>query len=225
MTTNFSPVYSQHTYLTRPIYSYAIFGERHSGTNWLEKVINTRLYLSNKNYFGENSSKHFLRFLDWNRLSNAHDTLFICITRNIYDWIHGFYKLPHHVGANICYDMHHFLTSEWKNEDRDYDYITLQPYKNIFELRKSKLIFYYSYLSILVDNLIIIKYEDLMIDPENIINYISNLYGCNKTQNQYSKMLKPMIKKPYKIKKETRKIINKLTSWDTEKTFGYYLLD
>lgn len=219
--TQFDPIYSQNTSLTFPIENYTIFGERHSGTNWLEKIINIRLNLPIVNHFGHNTSKHFITYLNWKILSDSHKTLFICITRNIYDWIHGFYKLPHHVSPHVHDTMEHFLTQEWRNEERDYDYISLKPYKNIFEMRKSKLNFYYNYLPILVDNLIIIRYEDLLVDPENIIQFISNNFNCAKT-NEYSKLILPKQKRSYKVKNTTKEIINSSTDWEMENIFNYY---
>lgn len=219
--TQFDPIYSQNTSLTFPIENYTIFGERHSGTNWLERLINIRLNLPIVNHFGDNTSKHFIRYLNWKILSDSHKTLFICITRNIYDWIHGFYKLPHHVSPYVHDTMEHFLTQEWRNEERDYDYISLKPYKNIFEMRRSKLNFYYNYLPILVDNLIIIRYEDLLVDPENIIQFISNNFNCAKT-NEYSKLILPKQKRSYKVKNTTKEIINSSTDWEMENIFNYY---
>jgi hypothetical protein len=220
----FNPIYSHHTPLTFPIENYTIFGERHSGTNWLERLINIRLNLSIINNFGDNTSKHFIRYIDWKLLSNSHKTLFICITRNIYDWIHGFYKLPHHVSGNICDSMENFLTKEWKNEERDYDFISLKPYNNIFEMRKSKLYYYYNYLPILVDNLLIIRYEDLLVNPENIIDFISNNFNCIKTTRKYVPMILPKQKKLYKVKDHIRQIINSSADWEAENLFQYHMI-
>jgi len=224
MTNIFQPIYIQNANPNRPIKNYYIFGERHSGTNWLERLISIRLNLPQVYYLGDNVSKHFIRFLNWGDIVESKETLFICITRNIYDWIHGFYKLPHHVKSDICYNIENFLISEWNNEPRDNDYFSLKPYSNIFEMRQSKLFFYYDILSLLADNLLIIRYEDLMQDPENIITTISETFNYSKTNNPYSRIILPKIKHPYKIKKSTRETINRMTNWDTEKIFKYEII-
>lgn len=217
----FKPVYLQYTPLAGSIYNYAIFGERHSGTNWLEKIIQCRLNLPLINNLGDNSSKHFIRYLDWSKLTNAHNTLFICITRNIYDWIGGFYKLPHHVDANICGSQYQFITSTWLSGDQDYNFITNKPYHNIFDMRKSKLIFYYEYLSILVDNLLIIRYEDLLVDPENVVQLIGSVFHIKTTNQNYGTFILPRKKTPYRIKSDIINIINAQTDWSLEKIYNY----
>lgn len=218
----FNPVYFQSTPQAGSIYNYTIFGERHSGTNWLEKIIYCRLNLPLVNNWGNNTSKHFIRYLDWSKLTNAHNTLFICITRNIYDWIGGFYKLPHHVDANICGSRHQFITSTWLSGDQDYNFITNKPYHDIFDMRKSKFIFYYEYLSMLVDNLLILKYEDLLINPENTITFISDQYHLKTTTKNYSSFILPRKKIPYRFASNIKEIINSRTDWRIENIYGYY---
>lgn len=202
------------------IQEYTILGERHSGTNWLERLVSTRLKLPLTWRFG---SKHFIDSLNPNLMASAQNTLFICVTRNIYDWIGGFFKLPHHVDTTIAFDIDKFLLSEWKNQCFDNHYFLHKPYKNIFDLRANKLIFYFTFLPNIVDNMLIIRYEDLLIDPELIINFISDIYSIDKTTKKYSKLIVPRKKSHYKLKNRILQIIDNNTDWSIEYNYKYYI--
>lgn len=65
---------------------YTIYGERCSGTTYLENIINMNF---DANITYEYGWKHFFGF---NELKNSDDTLFICIVRNLPDWINSFYR-------------------------------------------------------------------------------------------------------------------------------------
>ena len=78
------------------ITKYTIYGERCSGTNYLENLINENFDVKLTWEYG---FKHWFGF---NNLSNSDDTLFICIVRNPVDWVNSFYRTPHHL--KIKYD-------------------------------------------------------------------------------------------------------------------------
>lgn len=208
-------------YNNKPIKNFTIIGERHSGTNWLEKILSNQLHSELTWEFG---SKHFVN-PNPNLLAGANNCLFVCITRNIYDWIGGFYKLPHHVESSMLKDMQTFLLNEWKSSVYDNDYLTKKPYKNLFELRNYKLKYISVFLPFIVNNMICLKYEDLLIQPTNIVDFISNKYQIKKTNKKYGKFIQPRRKKLYKLKQNVIKTINDNTNWQTENFFGYYAKD
>ena len=63
------------------IKKYTIYGERCSGTNYLENIIDINFDV---NLTWEYGHKHFFGHQD-NKLKNSDDTLFICIVRNLPD--------------------------------------------------------------------------------------------------------------------------------------------
>ena len=71
---------------------YTIYGERCSGTNYLENIINV-------NITWDYGWKHFFGFQD-DKLKKSDDTLFICIVRNLPDWINSFYREKYHLPLN-----------------------------------------------------------------------------------------------------------------------------
>lgn len=212
----YKPIYSQHR-CKDTIKNYTIIGERHSGTNWLENILSSRLSCD---LTWDCGSKHFIN-PNPNKLAQSNNTLFVCITRNIYDWLGGFFRLPHHVDRSITSSLNDFLLKEWKCEIYDNDYLTNKPYKNIFELRKYKLQYIQIFLPCIVNNLVVTRYEDLCIDPETLVTFISETFSINKTHYKYYKGTLPKLKAPYLFSHNELDIINSNTDWETEKYFNY----
>ena len=75
------------------IKNYTIYGERCSGTSYLERIMGLNFDINRTWNYGW---KHFFGFQD-DKLANSDDTLFICIIRNLPDWINSFYRTPHHL--------------------------------------------------------------------------------------------------------------------------------
>jgi hypothetical protein len=152
---------------------YTIYGERCSGTNYLENIINMNFDV---NVTWEYGWKHFFGFQD-DKLKNSDDTLFICIVRNLPDWINSFYRNQHHwpkCKQMLCNEkrLDEFLNKEFysvfdkdqteRMEDRNI--YTGERYKNIFELRHTKIKWILEDLPNKVKNCIFIRYEDLIND-------------------------------------------------------------
>lgn len=152
------------------IQKYTIYGERCSGTNYLEELMTLNFDIPITWDYGH---KHFFGFQD---LTNSDDTLFIGIVREPYEWINSFYREQHHLPENFK-NIHHFLNNEFYSlhlhgnkeeimEDRNMCNPS-QRYKNIFEMRNTKLSFLLYYIPSRVKNYILIRYEDLMSDFQN----------------------------------------------------------
>ena len=65
---------------------FTIYGERCSGTNYLESLMVNNFDVS---ITWDYDWKHFF---GWHSLNNSDDTLFIGIVRNPVDWLNSFYK-------------------------------------------------------------------------------------------------------------------------------------
>jgi len=90
------------------INKFTIFGERNSGTNYLQKTLEEMLYIKFTNEYG---FKHwYIKDLTPRGINNtttdneciksindSDDTLFIVIVRNVYDWVGSMYNKPHHI--------------------------------------------------------------------------------------------------------------------------------
>ena len=162
-----------------------IYGERCSGTNYLEELISLNFdvqLLDNQEY----GWKHFFGHTD---LTNTDDILFICIVRELHSWINSFFRVMHHLllkYESICYDLSNdvkiykflndeFYSIEYKDKNvyeiiADRNIYTKQRYKNIFELRHIKNKFIIKDLPNIVTNYVLIRYEDLLNNFENTMN-------------------------------------------------------
>ena len=163
------------------IKKFTIYGERCSGTTYLEALIRTNFDVKITWEYGW---KHFFGF-DEEKLKESEDTLFICIVRNPVDWINSFYRKQHHwylknnKRLSNIQKLYYFLNKEfWSCNDNDTKNIlneimkdrniyTNNRYKNIFELRHTKLKYIIEDLPKKVKNYIFIRYEDLL---NNFIN-------------------------------------------------------
>lgn len=157
-----------------------IYGERCSGTNYLEQLININFDVDITWEYGW---KHFFGFQD-DTLKNSDDTLFICIVRNLPDWINSFYREKHGLPLRYKTNMsdkeklNEFLNKEiWSFHEKngtnrdtslevmeDRNIYTGERYKNIFELRHTKIKWMLEDLPNKVKNCIFIRYEDLIND-------------------------------------------------------------
>lgn len=217
--------------LTNPIHNFTIFGERHSGTNFLQQIISNNLKVKLTWEFG---GKHWIGNTDWSELSSNKTTLFIGIVRNIYDWIGGMYKKPHHIKIIGEKTYKQLLTSSFvayhdPNSDKvieeEVNYITQQPYSNIFECRLYKNLFLLHYMPFLVDNFIMIRYEDLILYPEEILRFVSDVFRIQrKKRDSIISKTQAAIgrnKKPYILPEDVIELINGSTCWSTENICGY----
>jgi hypothetical protein len=162
------------------INKFTIYGERCSGTNYLEELIGLNFNVQLTWNYGW---KHFFGFDD---LSNSDDTLFICIVRDLHDWLNSFYREKHHlpllfleISDDEKKDM--FLNKEiysigYKNKTElpDRNIYTNERYKNIFELRHTKNKFLIEDLDKKVKNYILIRYEDLLNNFDETMNKIKD---------------------------------------------------
>lgn len=205
-----------------------IYGERCSGTNYLEQLLILNFDVEVTWNYGW---KHFFGFQD---LSHTDDILFICIVRNLYDWVNSLYREKHHLPSclttnidiflndtfySLHYDNNNNITNEEIFEDRNIE--TNERYKNIFELRRVKNKFLVEKLPTLVKNYCIITYDELTNEFTKTMN---KLKSCGiKIKNNIEFPLnisyyktdknKLFIKKENKISKEK---IDKLIIGDAE---------
>lgn len=202
------------------INSFTICGERHSGTNWLENLLKIRCGLNLTWGYGY---KHWINDINWNvyKRKECESTLFLCITRNIFDWIPAFFLQPHHVRSEIIGDFNLFINSQWNKDYKELNFITQKPYHNIFELRKQKLEYYYYFLPLLVSNIVIITYEELLSDTKGFLSFLKNEFDIKVIDNQPNSFIDPHVKTKYKLTSNQKQNIVNLTDWQTENLYGY----
>jgi hypothetical protein len=161
------------------IKNFTIYGERHSGTKWLEQTIKYRFDLP---ITWEYDHKHFFGCCDWQNLNKAKNTLFIGIVRNIYSWIKGMNKIPYHLTSKDVLSISPWKSIGISTSRCDSHWYTKDLYNDIFDMRYCKNYFLYYLMPYLVDNYIFIRYEDFIIHHEEIISTISDVYYLKKKE-------------------------------------------
>ena len=152
-----------------------IYGERCSGTNYLEQLL---LLNFDVEIIWDYGWKHFFGFND---LTNSDDTLFIGIIRNLEDWINSLYREKHHI-QHLSKNIDIFLTDTFYSKDNNNNEImddrnidTGERYKNIYELRLVKNKYLIEKMPNLVKNYCLITYDDLI---DSFLDTMNKLKNC-----------------------------------------------
>lgn len=189
-----------------------IYGERCSGTNFLENAI---LENFNVEISWEQGSKHFFCFNDYSK-RNFDDTLYIGIIRDPIYWINSFSKELHHVPEINRKNLKNFLFNEFYSVNdeieaspklqtvlfnnkpkkiyryslmiKDLNYITNKKYKNIFELRKLKNDYLINIMPTKVKNYILINYEKLLNNYDETLEFIKNKFSLIQKNPTFKKI-------------------------------------
>jgi hypothetical protein len=202
---------------------FTIYGERHSGTKLLQKAISLNFKAKFTHEYG---CKHFIGFTNIGSLANSHDTIFICIIRNPYDWILANNRQPHHCPIRNL-DLVYF--KDWYSiypnkqeilEDRCYwDNIR---YKDIYELRYWKILYLFDILPILAHNYIFIRYEDFILDQLYYFDYIHTFFDMSMTpRSNKSRQVSIEPPKDYSMSQNDLEYVNRNIRWDIENKCGY----
>jgi len=167
---------------------FTIYGERCSGTNYLEQLMVENF---NIDVVWNYDWKHFFGFYDFKHTAEEDNTLFIGIIRDPLHWIYSLYLNKHHIPKELN-ELQNFLTREFYslNNDnsvntKDFNYTTHQKYKNIFEMRKMKNDFLMTIMPKKVKNYILIRYEDLRDNNTQTLNLIKSRFNLTNKYTIY----------------------------------------
>ncbi len=177
---------------------FQIFGERCSGTNYLQSLLE-------KNFPDCKISwkygwKHFPCWYDtpwvrafhfennpvYSELVGHEEFLFIIIFRHPYDWLRSFYLQPHHVAKehNLS-SFSAFIRDRWRLDSHCYKYdldpIHLCNLDNVIKLRTAKI---QNMLKIKdkVFNVYYVNYETLRDKPYEVITEISRIFSLRRSK-------------------------------------------
>jgi hypothetical protein len=191
------------------IKNFTILGERCSVTNYLEELIKTNFNIDITWKYGW---KHFFGFYNFQKNQEEDETLFIGIVRHPIYWIDSFFREQHHI-PNKPKNLDSFLFNEFYSIDEknnneiiknDFNYITGKKYKNIFELRFLKNSYLINTMPNNVKNYILINYENLRDNTNNVLSIIEQRFSLIKKFEIYKNI---DYYKNYKNKKYNNKKI------------------
>jgi hypothetical protein len=189
-----------------------IYGERCSGTNYLAELLELNFEVNMLPVTADckYGHKHFFGFQD---LSDSDDVLFIGIVRNPVKWINSLYRVPHSVKHENILSVQRFLYNEHVSYIKNPLFKTRKPmvfnqgeeimedrniytgkrYRNLMELRHTKLRFFVEDMPDRVSQYILVRYEDFMSDFEGELRKIQ-AFGLSPRQNQLVNLDKKPIK-------------------------------
>ena len=160
-----------------------IFGERNSGTRFLQYLLKKNIKDINilQGRFDEGTGwKHgFPRIELFNELDS---TLFIFIIRDLDSWIKSMYFNPYSYKKPD--NIREFLTEKIKINDKRKDH-DVNIYKseqlNIINLRIAKIKSYLNFYEN-VNNAVFINLEDLQNDDKKFLEFLKTIYNLNTTK-------------------------------------------
>jgi len=202
---------------------FSIYSERHNGTNFLQSSIEQSFNLKFTSFYG---GKHWMGYADPDKIKyGARNVLFFGIVRHPYDWIYAFYNMPHHVPKHIKSNRFSFLSSEWYSVNNnkqeimhDRNFLTNERYKNIFELRSTKIRYLVETMPLISSNYVLVTYEYFTKYYDKFLQNVSDRYKLIRKKNN----LQAIIKEPITILDHNIKsIIDSNIDWNLESVFGY----
>lgn len=216
--------------LQTPIKRVQIFGERCSGTNFLQRLIDNNLDIPIGWCLGW---KHFPisyeNLLASKYLEKEREFLVIVIVRNLDDWLRSLHSMPHHAPKMRKYSFSEFLRAPWETEiiaDLSEDGSFLD---NVLALRAAKMKQFLSFKKHF-SNFYFINYEVLKAYPEEVLadiasrydipcsplfRYIRTYKGMEGTPNYKAKIYEP-------ICREDQEYIQDNIDLEMEAVAGYY---
>jgi hypothetical protein len=212
---------------------FTIFGERCSGTNFLEHAIKENFELE---YTIKYAWKHFFGHYSFENNEEENQTLFIGIVRNPITWIDSLFAKMHHIPDENKLSIKTFLFNEFYSvyedrpeeimEDRHID--TKKRYKNIFEMRDIKNQYLINDMKGKVKNYILIRYEDLRDNYNVILDFLKTKFNLVPKNKEYVTIdtykgnnKKIYVKKNVTLTKKIINVIKKNINNEQEKSLGY----
>lgn len=175
--------------------TFTIFGERCSGTNYLQQLVETNFHIT----YRWTPYKHFHCSNEFLKIFEEPNEFYLIIIRDSIDWINSFYQSPHHLGSENRESIHSFLTKPMisyfemgplKGEMIPFEKnpYTNSFFENIFELREVKNYFYVKQIPLLTPHSLWIRYEDLKENPDSILQKIQNQFQLKQKFPFYQKV-------------------------------------
>jgi hypothetical protein len=210
------------------IENFTIYGERSSGTKFLEKCIKAKFGLQPTWFYGW---KHFFGWTKPETITyRGKHTLFLCIVRSPYEWLLSMKLHPHHVPQHNQTSLRDLLYNEWYSiqqsgdeikEDRNFTSDRKNPakFKNLFELRNVKNRYLSETMPIIAQNFVLFSYDSFLVNRDNYLNIIANRFDLKIT----GKIPPPVKdKKPKEITSEHRELIDHNLDWSLENSLGFF---
>lgn len=176
-----------------PCTHFTIYGERCSGTNYLEELLLANFDIKITWDYGW---KHFFGFHTFNHDEKENNTLFLGLIRNELNWLNSFYRDPHHLPQEVKRTLSSFLFGPFysihdngKINRNDLNFITNEKYKNIFDMRAHKLNYLKNIMPTNARNYALIVYDDLINNHDAILSRLQQEFGLTPKHSPFKNIL------------------------------------
>jgi len=213
---------------------FTIYGERCSGTNYLEELMLKNFDI---NVTWDYGWKHYFGHRNLQNTKDVNTTLFLGIVRDPISWINSFYKEQHHVGGsrrNIkAFLLNRFYSVHPDNSVHleDLNYVTKKMYRNIFEMRFYKNFYLINIMPKKVKNYSLITYKNLKKNTHEILNMLQEKHNLKKKFPFYQNIThykkntgKTFYEKEISLPKFAIDIIKKYVFIPQENKLGYTII-
>lgn len=191
---------------------FQILGERCSGTNYIEELMEINFNITKYEVY----HKHFFLNIDCS-LNNVDEILFICIIRNIKDWVnslyrHGGYHLHPHNKTSINNFLYGNTSAYWYDDNQILRFdrpIKEEPMiDNIIKMRYIKYNYLLDVFMRKYPNVHFIKYEDLVDDYGFVLGIMKETYNLKMKKNIFTNTTNYKKQRHIKFKPSTEYIID-----------------
>ena len=187
-----------------------IYGERNTGTIYLEWLMNNNLDVKLLNDFTLGWKHRLAPENDELTAETKDNTIFICLVKNPYSWVYSMHKRPYKHEKLSKLTFHYFIRYSYGD------------YRNPVVMWNKKITSYFE-LNNFVKRFHFIRYEDLLTDARNSIDIVANKFhlgrssvwftDIHQTLTNHHGILKQKFRKEFYIKEEW---INKFNFSDFE---------
>ena len=224
--------------MSETIQKVQIFGQRCSGTTYLEKLLQSNFNdLKIVSYYG---FKHAWNGKLKRPLGDVDHIKIIIIVRDPYDWLRSVHRAPHHCAQLLGLKFDSFIrepwiayrSKDWNNFDRRIrlktvnDNKIIESFENVMDCRNQKMRLFKE-IDTTEKSVLPIRYENLRDSTESLLNLIEdklqlkNRRSFKQIYDYYDsgKTYKP--KRYLRIPSRSLELINTTLDWNTEGYFGY----
>lgn len=161
-----------------------VFGERNSGTMYLNKLL--KMNILRCNVLPGNFKKGWKHGVVNHDQQNKNTTLFICMVRNLEEWLISMRRRPYHIRIKQKTGLPKFLNMEINSSDKRLNHPTrVDPNeygKTIFDIRYVK-IESYKKLFKYCPNVVFLNLKTLQDNPKLVITSICKIFKIKKRFN------------------------------------------
>jgi len=220
------------------ITEFAVFGERCSGTKYIRRIIELNFKIQDTPRFG---AKHWFYDKDHVIRAGTASALIVVIVRDPSTWLRSMHRMPYHVHSSlrgITFDK--FIQKEWRCNFDETSHTppgsstygaemmfernpqTGERFANVVQMRSAKLRAFLG-LRDIVDNFVLITYEELVRAPQTVVNFLETRFGLQRrTQRMnFGQRHSPKVHEPLEERHVAH--VKKYIDEELERVVGYVL--